>query len=162
MESNDVLQHYGILGMKWGVRRNRDAGGDGGNKRVSRKVRKQREANLKKARETREANKQLQLKKEKILRSGKAKEVYKNRHLFTNEELKRAIDRFDLEESIKKVDDKRTSRGRKMVYDILEGSAKNVGQQTITYFMGTGVNKVFADIMNDPNIINPKKGQKDK
>lgn len=160
MESNDVLQHHGVKGMRWGIRRNRDNGSD--SPRVSRKVRKQREATLKKARQTREANKELASKKEAILRSGKAKDVYRNRHLFTNEELKRAIDRFDLEKNIKDVDNRQTSRGKKLVLDILEGSAKNVGQQTVTYFMGTGVNKIFADIMNDPNIINPKKGQKDK
>lgn len=161
MENNE-LYHHGVLGMKWGVRRNRDSGGGSGTKRVSRKVRKQREANLKKAREAREAKKQLEAKKEQILRSGKAKDVLKNRNLFTNEELQRAANRFDLEKRISEADSRQTTRGQKIVYDILEGSAKNIGQQTLTYAMGRGVNKIFADIFDDPAIINPKKGQKDK
>lgn len=158
---NNQLTHWGVKGMRWGVRKDRDSGG-GGTKRVSRKVRKQREANLKKAREAREAKKELEAKKEKILKSGKAKDVYKNRHLFTNDELQKAIDRFDLEKKISEADGRQTSRGQKLVYDILEGSAKNIGQQTLTYAMGRGVNKIFADIFDDPAIINPKKGQKDK
>ena len=43
--------------------------------------------------------------------------------------------------------------------EILCDSAKNIGTQTVTYLMGTGVNKLFAKAMNDPKIVNPKKGK---
>lgn len=48
------------------------------------------------------------------------------------------------------------------VTQVLTNSLKNIGGQTVTYMMGTAVNKLLADTFNDPQIINPKKGQKDK
>ena len=40
---------------------------------------------------------------------------------------------------------------------ILEQSGKNIGGQLATYAMGTAVNKMAGS-----QIVNPKKGQKDK
>lgn len=153
MENNE-LYHHGVKGMKWGQHIF--------SKVKTYKVAKHRKRNLEKARLTKAANKELADKKEQILRSGSARKVLKNRRLFTTDELQKAIDRIDKEQKLKEINNKHVSRGRKVVYDILEGSAKNVGQQTVTYIAGRGVNKVFAKIFDDPAIINPKKGQKDK
>ena len=151
---NNELYHYGRKGMKWYQ--------NIFSSRSERIRRKQQQANLEKARQARTAKKELEAKKERILKSGKPKDILKNKNLFSNEELQKAIDRFDLEKKISEADSRQTSRGQKLVMDILEGSTKNIGQQTVTYFMGKGVNKIFAEIANDPSIINPKKGQKDK
>ena len=50
-----------------------------------------------------------------------------------------------------------SSRGKSFVSDILEKSAKNIGTQAATYAMGAAINK-----MAKKEIVNPKKGQKDK
>ena len=46
--------------------------------------------------------------------------------------------------------------------DILEKSGTNIATQTMTYVMGTAVNKVLSSMVDDKQAINPKKGQKDK
>lgn len=57
---------------------------------------------------------------------------------------------------------KRAEKGKKFVEDVLTNSAKNIATQTVTYLMGKGVNKALGKMFDDPNVVNPKKGQKDK
>ena len=52
---------------------------------------------------------------------------------------------------------KKPSRGKDFVMDVLEKSGKNIATQLTTYAMGAAVNKVAGK-----EIVNPKKGQKDK
>lgn len=40
MSTDDFLEHYGVKGMKWGVRRNRDSSGSGGPGRIARTMKK--------------------------------------------------------------------------------------------------------------------------
>ena len=148
------LYHHGVKGMKWGQHIY--------GKIKAAKTNKRSSQNREKAREARAAKQAEQAEKEKLIRSGNVKQILKNKNKFTNEELQRVKDRLDLEQKISELNKSQTSRGQKLVYDILEGASKNIGQQTVAYFMGTGVNKVFAQILDDPAIINPKKGQKDK
>lgn len=124
MENNE-LYHWGIKGQKWGIRRfqnsdgsltpdgrTRYGSGDGKSgsgtstkgstkKKVSRKVRKQREKALEKARqakaEKREQEKTLEEKRAHLLKSTDAKELYENRHLLTTAELNDRINRIDME-----------------------------------------------------------------
>ena len=83
-------------------------------------------------------------------------------------ELREKINRLELEKRYKSlVKEQKSSpsaiRGKKFVVDVLENSAKNIATQTVTYAMGTGVNAAAKKIFNlDIDIINPKKGQKDK
>lgn len=84
----------------------------------------------------------------------------------TDAELKALIDRKKLEQQYRDLcvsseGEKKVSRGRKMVADILESSTRNVGTQATTYLMGKGVNKAFYRMFGE-DIVNPKKGQKDK
>ena len=79
------------------------------------------------------------------------------------EELKKAIDRLDLEAKLSEpMAKKNISKGEEVVREILTDSAKNIGKQTATYIMGYGVNKLLAQVFDDPKVVNPKKGQKDK
>lgn len=84
----------------------------------------------------------------------------------SDEELRERINRLNLEQDyrkkMKEINPKTTSKGKEIVKDILEKSAKNVGTQLATYVMGRGINKMFEKTFNDPQIVNPKKGQKDK
>lgn len=79
----------------------------------------------------------------------------------TDDELRSRIIRLEMEKKYKDLakseNQIKTSKGKAFVMDVLEKSGKNIATQTATYILGTGVNKVAGK-----EIVNPKKGQKDK
>lgn len=143
---NNELMHYGILGMRWGVRRT--------------------EAQLAKAR-----GKVSEL-EEKLNRKTGGKSTNtpppapRKRRLseLSDAELSEKIRRLEMEKRYSDLTRKeeKSSKGKAFVMDILEKSGKNIGTQLVTYVAGTVTNKALAKAFNDPAVVNPKKGQKDK
>ena len=156
---NNELQHWGIKGMKWGVRRFQNEDGTrtpAGIKRYSDKAKE----GLKKAGEKikEQHDRKKAIKQEAKLRKIPAKKL-------TTEELQTRIERLKLEKSykdlLKEVDAPTVSKGKAFVGGILESSVKNIASQAATYVIGTAVNKMFMNTFGE-KIVNPKKGQKDK
>lgn len=133
----NTLQHYGVLGMKWGVRR---SPAQLGRKKYAKK------------------EKSVSNKKEKRKLSAKSKKTVKD---WTDDELRAKINRLELEKKyrdlLKAENAPKVSKGKAFVSDILDKSGKNIGTQLTTYALGTAVNKMLKT-----NAVNPKKGQKDK
>lgn len=82
----------------------------------------------------------------------------------SSEDLQKRINRIQLEKQYRELTSKpkTISRGRQVLYSILETSSKNVGTQLATYMMGNMVNSVAKALGSEADIVNPKKGQKDK
>ena len=132
---DNILTHYGVLGMKWGVRRTpaqlgrkKSSGGD--------------KEEIKKAGG-----------KGKVSSGNSGRKAVKD---MTDAELKELISRLELEKRYRDLQ-VRSAKGRDFVADVLEKSGKNIATQFTTYMMGTAVNKLAGS-----EIVNPKKGQKDK
>lgn len=79
----------------------------------------------------------------------------------TDEELKSEISRLEMEKKyrdlLKGAEQESSKKGKDFVMDILEKSGKNIATQFVTYAMGAAVNKIAGT-----DVVNPKKGQKDK
>lgn len=140
-----VLAHYGIKGMKWGVRRTPAQLGHRP---------KPRKAKL--ARERPKKVKPIKGRTEEA--AGPPK---KKLHELTDDELRSAINRLEMERRYKELERSahppKTNEGKKFVENILKKSGENITTQFVTYAMGTLVNKAAG-----AEIVNPKKGQKDK
>lgn len=96
-------------------------------------------------------------------------------------EIREKMARLQLEKDLRDLEQKTQSRGSAFVKDVLEASGKNIATQFTTYVLGTAVNKVAekAGVKNGTktiknedgveevleifeDIVNPRKGQKDK
>lgn len=135
---NAELMHYGVKGMKWGVRRTPV---QLGHRRKPKKI-------AKRSRESPEGEKKKSAPK-------------KNVHELSDEELRQAISRLEMEKRYKELErstnPQKNNDGKKFVENILRKSGENIATQFTTYAMGTLVNKIAGS-----EIVNPKKGQKDK
>lgn len=141
----DELYHHGVKGMKWGVRR---SPAQLGHKTTSTK-KKSKASKLKK------------VKKSKKIKTSKpaTKKPEENIKKLSDDELRAKISRLELEKRYKDLSKtpKVSKRGKDFVMNVLEASGKNIATQLTTYAMGTAINKIFK-----ADIVNPKKGQKDK
>lgn len=151
-EYDDTLIHYGVLGMKWGVRKRKPSSG-------SRNVKKKRVASV--DRVTKRSNsRENQNGSEREKKSAKITE--RNIKKVSDADLQKAVDRLILEKRYVDLDkalhSKGTTAGRKLVGEILYGSAKNIGTQAVSYLLGKGVNYMARNRFGE-DIVNPKKGQ---
>ena len=158
MDPNE-LYHHGIKGMKWGVRRTKTQLGYGNAASSRRKKNDSKSEAVAKGRKA--VSNFSEKKKTKKSVTTKKKTVLD----MSDEELRERISRLQLEKQYKDLmrsAQPQASKGKQFVTSVLETSGKNIATQATTYMMGKAVNKAFADIFNDPAIVNPKKGQKDK
>lgn len=132
---SDELCHYGRKGMKWG--QNIFGKKRGANVRKRGKKKAGFIANLKKKHEAKKAaaeeakkkkaaeeeaekNETVEQKKEKILKSRSAKQLYDNAPLFTSEELRDAHNRLKIEESLKSMSPKEVNKTQKFIDDAVK------------------------------------------
>ena len=102
---NNELYHYGVPGMRWGIRRS--------------------EAQLARA-AARRADKQ---------RKKEMRRDVKNRRLLSDEDLKRKVSRLEMEKKLRTLTDEEINRGRKAVSKALSGGGKilvDSGKQVAT------------------------------
>lgn len=136
------LYHHGIKGMKWGIRRT--------------------PAQLARARGKTPSEKETKQTVSKKQSSPQKKSISE----LSDDEIRGKINRLELEKRyqdlLKSTTPPKSTRGRDFVMRVLERSGENIATQLTTDVMGKAVNATIGKLLNDPNLVNPKKGQKDK
>ena len=114
---NHELYHYGVLGMKWGVRRNRKSASSS-----------TPNTNIKRKRVPSEDHLQAQqLKKKKL-------------YEMSNKELETLTRRMQLEQNYKNLNRQQISKGQKFVTDILTEVGKETAKNIVKNGVKTGMN----------------------
>lgn len=163
------LRHWGIRGMKWGVRRYQNKDGSltpAGKKRYDKEMAKAKEeAKVLKSRQRTQAkiDKLNALKKSnedlkneldgKTAKPQKAKKSSgKSVKEMSNEELKAVIDRLDLEKRYKDLNPEQTSKGKSFVNRIIDKviapSAEEIGKQLVK----SAITKVSNSVIKDESL----------
>ena len=144
--NNSELLHYGILGMKWGVRRT--------------------PGQLRRARGELKSESDDGSKKTKLSKSSSSSGKKRTSEM-TEDELRSKIQRLELEKRYKDLmkataPPPKSTKGRDFVQRVLEKSGENIMTQLTTVVMGKAVNATIGKMLGDDSLVNPKKGQKDK
>ena len=149
------LKHHGIKGQKWGVRRFQNKDG------TLTKLGKNRLGVGEKEAEKRGSKGRDKESKKKHEKEETKAPSKKSVSEMSDSELREAVSRLELERrysDLSKPENKaKISRGKAFVMDVLESSAKNIAKQAVTNALGTALNKIVGS-----EVVNPKKGQKDK
>lgn len=113
---NNELRHYGILGMKWGVRRSED-------QLARARGKSDKEADKSKKNEMKTAS--------------------KNRRLLSDADIKQRIERIKLEKQLKDLTQEEISPGKAFVKDVMTQSGRKV---VSTVLAGVGLYAVKAGL----------------
>ena len=171
--SSDYIYHYGIKGMKWGIRRTAEQLGhkikskfsrkksysdESGSQTSSKKI--QGSVTVKGTKQnpgtTRTSDgSSLEERKQKVLESRSAKELYNNADLFTTQELQQAYNRLVLEKNIKNLSPKEVSKGQQMLNKYVD-TAENISK-----FLNS-TNKVLSQVTRFKNLVEGKGNAKKK
>lgn len=137
MDENSLC-HYGVLGMKWGVRK----------KKPTSSVRFKKKQEFKNQQKTNTSGNRSKVKKKVRLKD------------LSNEELQNKVRRLQLEKQYRDLKRDEVSVGKKLLGDILKTSGRTLGVQVANYVGGKAINKMFDDevVKN----IGKKKNKKDK
>lgn len=150
-----TIEHYGIKGQRWGIRRSLAQLGH-----LVKTGYKKTTSSLKEASDKR---------KKKIVEKKVAAAAAKPKSLqeMSDAEIRKCIERMQLEKQYKglyrELHPKQIAAGEKFMKSaksVLGESMKNIGGQTATYIMGQEMNKLLKKAYpNDSRPIDPKKGQ---
>lgn len=165
--SSDYIYHYGIKGMKWGIRRTAEQLGHKIKSKFSRKKSSSDESGSQTSSKkiqgsvTVKGTKQnpgtirtsdgssIEERKQKVLESRSAKELYNNADLFTTQELQQAYNRLVLEKNIKNLSPKDVSKGQQMLNKYVD-TAENISK-----FLNS-TNKVLSQVTRFKNLVDGK------
>lgn len=146
----DELCHYGVLGMKWGVRRYQNKDGS-----LTTKGKKRYSSDASKS----DKKEDTKPKKKSISE-------------MSDEELSKAIKRLEIEKRYrdltKESRQSEISKGRafanRVIEKIGENTLTNLGTQAANHVIGNAINSLFNVSSSDAanRIVNPQKGQTDK
>ena len=160
---DDYIFHYGIKGMKWGIRRTPEQLGHavskakkkvkGAVEKISPKKKKPAAAASEKKTDANEVD--VETRKKQILESRSAKQLYDNANLFTTQELQAAYNRLTLERNIKSLEPKTISKGQQYL-DKYVKTANNLG----AFLQST--NKVLSQANAMMKILNSLSGNSGK
>lgn len=146
----DELYHYGVLGMKWGVRRYQNKDGS----------------------LTAKGKKRYSSDNSKDNKKNDTKPKKKSVSEMSDEELSKAIKRLEIEKRYrdltKESRQSEISKGRafanRVIEKIGENTLTNLGTQAANHVIGNAINSLFNVSSSDATnrIVNPQKGQTDK
>lgn len=141
---HDELMHYGVKGMKWGVRRKRYL------TKLKTKGRKLKRDMAKKKKVRKEARAAEKAERATAKATKKAVEKTKRKSVseMTDEEIKTAISRMKLEKEYRELtaaNNPQTKKGKEFVYDILDSSGKNLTKQVVNHYGAKALNKAIGE-----------------
>lgn len=171
----DYLEHHGVPGMRWGVRKDRRSSArikrknqkslseaasviskSGASDKTLKDIGKFVKSIVKESVNKRTVKKEIKRSVKQAREEAKAERRKKTSDL-SDAELKKRVDRLKMEKEYKTLKQSQLSEGTKLVQNILKKSGENIGTQLGTYALGTAVNKLLK-----AEVVNPKKGQKEK
>ena len=151
MEDNE-LYHYGVLGMHWGVRRTPEQLGHRTKSSGSYRSAKARvSVNKKKAGSTKPMTaEEKEAKKKEAMDSHDPRQVYANKDLFSDAELRSAYTRLLMEKQIKDLTPKQKNKGAEYIDAAIKWGGK------VTSLIGTGVG-IYNAVEKVEKIMKQKK-----